>query len=562
MLDILNRIGGPNGITWPAWLVLAPISIFLTQQVVPEGLQESPVPAAGLLVGTIGHLVVGLVLLLGKSLFLRSASSKPRPITTLLIMAIAGIARGFSVSYSLELFGLVDSADYFERMRSGAVLIIIWFSVAALVIDSRSSYRASYQSLYDAIESQLATRQQGEELIQKARNSILEQIKATLRSALVSGASSRDLHNAVDELVRPLSHRLALETQSLVTAPTSTKRRIRVRPVIRSAFSETAFNPLITAAMSIFGTVTSLLWTEGPIALVGVTIDFFVIVGILELAQRLKIRGPFVLVAWFVAGFASAAASDLVTNPSPWSSLQLLLYLSVNVMVPAALFAFLAAYQKQAQSNLGLLRENLALLELETHALSQSLWIERKRLARFVHSELQSRLRAFALRLEFEGKEPTAEQMSQLRAECEAALVFDDEAQSFERFIEAQRELWAGVTDIQLETEPQVLDLLSSDRYACSTAIELVREGITNAVKHGKAGHIKVLLSTDLNVDRLTELRIEVRNDGEPLQKGPSGLGSSILSELAPSYTLTSDGNETVLRMSVVIRQQAHLEAS
>lgn len=557
MLDILRRIGGPNGITWSAWLLLSPISILLTQQVVPEGIQESPVAGAGLLVGTIGHLVTGAVLFLGKMLFLRNTPVKPRPITTLLIMLTAGVARGFSVSYSLEAFDLVQSADYFERMRSGAVLIIVWFSIAALVIDSRSNYQSSFQSLNQAMQAQLEIRQQGQRLIEEIREGIIEQVKSTLRSALSNVSSSRDIHNAVDGLVRPLSHRLSRETDSLVSQPAKTRRRIRVTPVIRTAFSDTAFNPLPTAAMAVFGTITSMLWTEGPIALLGALVDLIVIFAVLELARRLKLKGGLALLAWFVAGIASAAASDMVTNPMPLGSLTLLFYLSINVMVPAALFAFLAAYERQAEQNLDRLRENLTLLELETQALDQRLWVERKRLARFVHSELQSRLRAFALRLEFEGKEPTQEQMEKLRGDCEATMVFDDETQSFESFVESQKELWSGVTTIELTANIQTLCLLAADSYATSTAIELVREGVTNAVKHGKPKKIVVFANANPGSDQLGNLTLEVRNDGEPLMHGPAGLGSEIFSELTTDFSLFSDELETVLRLSVVIRNRS-----
>jgi len=553
---MLARIGGPNGITLAAWLLLAPISVFLTHYVVPEGLQESPVPAAGILVGTIGHLVTGLVLLLGKLIFLGGVGLRPKPTTTLLIMLVAGVARGFSVSYSLELFGLVASADYLERIRSGAVLIIVWFSVTALVVDSRQSYRVGYQKLEEAIADQLNIRHQGEAQIDQARTDILEQIKATLKSALVLGSSSRDLHNAVDDLVSPLSHRLASEIQRFTAEPVKIKSRIQVRPVIRAAFSETGFSPIPTATMSVLGTISSLFWAEGPIALAGAAVDFLVVFGVLELAKRLAIKGAFTPLAWFTAGLAAAALSDLVTNPDPLDNPLVLLLLSINVMVPAALFAFLAAFEKQAEANLQLLRENLSLLGLETQALEQRLWIERKRLARFVHSELQSRLRAFALRLEFEGSEPSEAQVAQLRVECEEALVFDDETQSFERFLGIQKQLWSGVTNLGLSASRETLDLLLQDSYATGIAIELVREGITNAVKHAKSKNIVVSLRADFGFDQIGELEVEVRNDGSSLKEGPVGMGAAIFSELAPDFSLTSDGSETVLRFKVVMRSR------
>ena len=556
MRDILKIIGGPNGISVAAWLILAPISIFLTQEVVPEGLLESPIPAAGYIVGLIGHLVTGLVLFAGKLVFLRGVAAKSRPLTTLTIMVAAGFARGYSVAFSLELLQLVESADYFERMRSGAVLIVVWFGVAGLVIDSRVNYRKSFEGLTAAIDKQLLTRERGENLIVQARSSIIEQIKQTLSSALRSGSSSNEIHLAVDDLIRPLSHRLAADSMDLMSEGVRPKRKIKVRPVIRTAVSKTAFNPVPTAAMAVLGTITSLLWTEGPIAIVGAGIDFVVIWAVMEISRRLKSRGIFTPLAWFLAGFASAAASDLVTNPNPWSNLQALLYLSANVMVPAALLAFLAAYRLEGDRNLERLRQNLSLLDLETQALQQRLFIERKRLARFVHSELQSRLRAFALRLDFEGRTPSEKEMEKLRSECEAALVFDDESQSFEAFFASQRELWSGVVELELKTEPADFEALAFDSYTSSAAVELVREGITNAVKHGKAKHVEVSLSVIQMSQKLGLLELRVSNDGEPIKQGSPGLGSQIISEMAPNYELQTRDGKTELSARLPIRIQ------
>ena len=100
------------------------------------------------------------------------------------------------------------------------------------------------------------------------------------------------------------------------------------------------------------------------------------------------------------------------------------------------------------------------------------------------------------------------------------------------------------------------MDLLLQDSYATGIAIELVREGITNAVKHAKSKNIVVSLRADFGFDQIGELEVEVRNDGSSLKEGPVGMGTAIFSELAPDFSLTSDGSETVLRFKVVMRSR------
>jgi hypothetical protein len=246
MRNILRRLGGPDSISLNAWLLLAPISVFFTQEVVPEGYSENYSYLNGLLVGVIGHLVTGAVLFLAWALLFKRLSN-PQPVLFLGMLALAGAARGLSVSYFMEQLGVLVAADYPERVRSGVVLIVIWFGVAGLVSDARASYRRSQQSLLESIEQQLELRSSGEKLIQSSRAEILEQIKATLAQALKLGSKAGDIQSAVDDLVRPLSHRLALDLYELSRNPKRSKRSIKIYPVLQTAFSKTAFNPLPVA---------------------------------------------------------------------------------------------------------------------------------------------------------------------------------------------------------------------------------------------------------------------------------------------------------------------------
>lgn len=557
MRAALNRIGGPHGLSFSAWLLLAPISIFFTQEVVPEGLQPSDIPFAGILVGLIGHFVTGVVLLAAKLTLLRDTKTQPKPFATLATMALAGAARGYSVAFSLEWFGLVAQADYLERMRSGAVLIVIWFSIAGLVIDSRSSYRASFSSLAQSVDEQMQIRSRGEELIAKSRNQILDQIKSTLRAALQFGAKRTDIHLAVDDLIRPLSHRLAEDASGLLSPVAPAQKKIRARSVVKTALTENAYYPLATATMAIFGTITSKIWSEGLIAIFGSGIEFLVIWGLLTLAKRLNLFGPLAPLAWVITGLVSSATGDLIVNPTPLNSPLTIAYLAVNVFVPAALFAFLGAYQTEAERNLEKLRDNLAVLRWEISALEQRLWVERKRLSRFVHSELQSRLRAFALRLDFRSQDPSPEELERLREECERALVFDDESQSLKSVLLMQRELWEGVMNVDFDLNNPAVDLLENDSYAANCAALVVREGLANAVKHGKASIATIDFRAVPLSEQLNLIEIVIANDGLEPNPLEIGLGTKTLAELTSNYSLVREGEKTVLRATLPARVES-----
>lgn len=537
MRDQLNRLGGPNGISFIAWLILAPISVLFTHEVVPEGYHENFTDLNGYLVGVIGHGVTGLVLWLGKITLLRNVSQKPRPITTLLIFATAGALRGVAVAYSMEALQVTYVSDYSSRVRSGIALVVIWFALAGLMSDARITYRESYRELMVAIERQLELRSKGQLLITEARQEIIDQIKQTISLALRRGSSTGDIHLAVDDLVRPLSHRLTLDAESLIGPQRSPKRRIRLLPVFKTAIYRTPLYPVEVAVVAVFGTVLSRIWALGLMGFIVSVIDFLVIWLMLSTAERLNLRGPQIPLVWFVTGLLTALIGDLVANPTPLSDPTAILYFSVNVFVPAMLFSLLAAYNLEAKQNLELLQTNLKSLTWETDALKQRAWVEQKRLARFVHSDLQSRLRAFALRLNFAGTEPTEQQLQELREECEAALVFDDEQQSLAGFLGSLKALWKGVADIEVSCSAEIFGLLNQDCYATAAAIEIVRESTTNAVKHGHAGRIELGFELSDEGSR-QNLVITVTDDGKSKGDSKPGLGHKTLQELSSSVKL------------------------
>jgi signal transduction histidine kinase len=552
MRDRLSRLGGPNGISFIAWLILAPISVLFTHEVVPEGYHENFTQLNGYLVGAIGHGVTGLVIWLGKLLFLRNVNLKPRPITTLLIFAVAGALRGVAVAYAMEALQITYQSDYSSRIRSGVVLVVIWFALAGLMSDARISYRTSYRDLMLSIEQQLQLRTMGQELIATARDEIIAQIKQTLSIALKRGSKTGDIHLAVDDLVRPLSHRLTLDAESLIAPSPTFRRRIKLVPVLKTAIYKTPLYPLEVAIVAVAGTVLSRIWALGWLGLLVSIVDFFVISLLLGTAKKLGIRGPHIPLVWLATGLLTSLIADWLANPTPLSDPTAVVYFSVNVVIPALLFSLLEAYNLEARRNLELLKTNLISLTWETDALKQRAWVERKRLARFIHSDLQSRLRAFALRLNFAGQEPTESQLEDLRKECEEALVFDDEQQSLAGFFEGQHALWKGVAEVRASCPKEISGLLERDRYATAAVIETVREGTTNAVKHGRAKHVNIDFALKPEGPHQT-LTVTVSDDGEsPNQKNP-GLGHKTLREFASNVSFESTAEGAVLEVRIPV---------
>ena len=97
---------------------------------------------------------------------------------------------------------------------------------------------------------------------------------------------------------------------------------------------------------------------------------------------------------------------------------------------------------------------------------------------------------------------------------------------------------------------PEILTQLESNQVASACAAEVVREAVSNAVKHGKAEHIVIALErTSPHL-----LGITVTNDGQPLPAEiEAGYGSSILDEVAFTWQLENRGGYTVLGAAIAI---------
>ena len=542
MKAVWLRVGGRYAITLRAWLLLAPLAILGTPGFVPEGIVGENAIALGFLAGLIAHLVTGLVLIPAYLTYLSPKKNrKPRPLAAVITLAVAGLARGFSVAYFFEFFGVVAQADYFPRMIAGAIIVTIWFGVTAVLVGSRQEYVAVYNRLAESLERARALATEGAEQVAETRAALIEQVKATLNEAFSSRKSTTELHNLADSVIRPLSHSLASHQPVVVNAK-APKRRIKLGPVIRTALYEYPFNPIPVAGIGLISTLYSKVWNIGFAGFLETIIQAVIIVLLFMLLQRLKVRGWLVPIAWLATSFTANLVSWMILQYDFMQSVVTAALLSVSIVLPAGFVSMLLAYDKEAERKLALLQQNLEQVEWQERKLNQQLWIEKKRLARYVHSDIQGRVRAAAL----SNTVGTMADVQKLQEECVAALDLSRELPSFDRFYADTVELWGGVAKISLAADPLAMQVISSDSFGLASVVEIVREGIGNAVKHGKAKNIEVGLRI-LDQDNPC-LEVLVMNDGLPASKdSQGGFGSQTVAEVSSSWGLEDDNGRTKL---------------
>jgi signal transduction histidine kinase len=196
-------------------------------------------------------------------------------------------------------------------------------------------------------------------------------------------------------------------------------------------------------------------------------------------------------------------------------------------------------------------------LEILNASLRQELWLNRRRTASVLHGPVQAALFASAMKLSQE-QQPTPALVAEVEKDISAALEklnnpSNLEGEDISDLLNQIVEIWSDAVDISIDI-PDVLETaITKQPLASEALIEISREFITNAIKHGKASHVS------LTVSRLDDLRIAIKvvDDGQGLPPGAKpGFGSKLLSELSLVWRQTREGDSTLSYAEIVLGQQ------
>jgi signal transduction histidine kinase len=196
-------------------------------------------------------------------------------------------------------------------------------------------------------------------------------------------------------------------------------------------------------------------------------------------------------------------------------------------------------------------------LEILNASLRQELWLNRRRTASVLHGPVQAALFASAMKLSQE-QHPTPELVAEVERDIAAAIEklnnpSNLEGEDISDLLNQIIEIWSDAAEITIEIPEALEAAITKQPLASEALIEISREFITNAIKHGKASKVS------LTVSRLDDLRIaiEVIDDGQGLPPGAKpGFGSKLLTELSLVWRQTREGDTTLSYAEIVLGQQ------
>jgi len=567
--EAVRNASGPVALSNRVLIQFAPVSFLLVLVSNPSRLSGSILQWT--LIATVGLMATIMVLLIFRATVLQATPGRrARPVVISIAFIVAGLVRGTCVYLTGAALGIMPPGEFIYRLIGGPLFVYGAISMLAIFNASRIRHEKTLADLemekteLDELRGGIRERirLQRADLLKRVQSvlaPVVEEVKGQLQSS--PNELSSKLRDVVDTVVRPLSHDIGKGSKVDEEISTITSRATSAKTKGRFP-SRLSAGAMIVPELTAFATASIAIAANAihfPNAVLqGSLITLFAVyVGykaLQKILDNLWVNVPIAL----AISILSAVAVALFTTFVIWlfgfqlSEALILQFISSQVLYALITFymQFLRTQRRDAELEMTRVVSDLAILNSQ---LRQEVWLNRRRIASILHGSVQAALYASAIRLA-KIDAPTAEEIQTVQADIAAAiskLESVDGAESFTEVLQQIHQVWEGAVEIQLpDLDQKLLELIDSNPVASACAVEVVREAVSNAVKHGKAEHVVI----DLEQTAPHLIGITVTNDGQPLPaEVEAGYGSTILDEVAFSWQLENRGGFTVLGAAIAI---------
>lgn len=389
------------------------------------------------------------------------------------------------------------------------------------------------------------------ELQEKAQSALvgeLEKISHSSKSVL-NAAESASLKLQIQALianqVRPLSRELMAQVEVL--------RSKKVEEIKESRFGDLLqlrFNPKLDASFvasyvisipNILVTIASKVDWTASLLLLGISISYPV------LSRSLQRLFPNRATSWFTASALTALVSISSYIPIGfylyWLSLSYPAVAITTFSAPGVLLftalastAWFALQRNREEKAAEILRIN-AETRHEIDLLDQALWVAKRRWSYIIHGTVQGALSVASSRLEMASKIDEALKQ-QVHSDIERAKAVLTNPPNFARpareMFDEIADAWRGVCDFEYQISPSAEKRLENSQTSATCLVEIAKELISNASRHGGASKFWLNAYLDSNGD----ISLVAGNNGKPGERAySSGLGHEMISQLTRDWS-------------------------
>lgn len=574
MKQIWLRLERTDAINWIVIAVVATLQFvgsFVITNANPSGREL-------LFVGSIAMsvVVVILILLLTRYGIIPFTPIKARPLVLLVMLQVAAVARAVAYDYFLVTFEFAPEGMLFSRVYASQFNIFVAGIVVASLVSMARDFSESNEKLGRTLGELQSAQKDIDSRLKNRRSVLLTSIRSQLESALSSvkglnvSSDAKNLQSMIDDVVRPISHRLGREFSSTPEEQvTGLGARIRWSSVIRYALETNPVHPIWLT-----------LWTA------------FVSFQVISTAAGEDFALPYIsavamFALWFTASRfiwrKTANKLDLIVRALTFSVLMMatpvvvnslielefgLQFFNVRVVISAALYFLVMAWSLALVIAVeGLLKmTNLELLEATTQLRRRlitdnvsALHFEQA-VSHVLHGPIQDAIAASLKRIQTMQPDalPGDSEAELIRNHIEDALQLLNDSPirnySVERAVKELAALWSGLVDIEVNFDQKTVEVLDGAQTTSSILIEVVREAVSNAIRHGDATKIEVAITY---VDSHDNVHITVKNNGKLLPtETTTGIGTKLLTDMTLEWSRENKAEAVVLWASVPIQNR------
>ena len=525
--------------------------------------------------------LVTVVLVLACLLLVRSIG-RPRSRSGFLVVLLGVVLVALQLGSLVA--GTLTGIDVPTDLYLARGLLLTGMTVASMhVIASLEQHRSTVTALREVTASSESLAASGREALADLRADVTGRVREVLEEALATlqrgpGPSGADLRALAQDVLRPLSHRLAeapARIAPMLPEPTRSPWRTTLRGILRAPVVPVRTLALMSMGLAFLRTLVTDqerirdlspaipvdVTAPGPVG-VGLTVDWVPLVAVLgELAVVLSVTWwgarrlarllapPAVgdghalrpAAAWGLTAVAllgiagltriGPAVSDLLAGAVPLAGSGSAVRI-VGAFVPLLAVTVGVSVVAVLEEERGRLETDLAHRSTEAARVAARVQAvlahEQQRIARALHADVQSTVNAAGLVIDRAARdgELTAELVEDVAGRIATSVErFLEGGASKRRLIdriEEVRGLWAGVCDVRLDAEQEVRERIDADPVSRELLVDIVAEACANAVVHGDARNVTVRLMPGGS----GEVDLEVRDDGRMrgvLPAGPDG---------------------------------------
>ncbi len=465
---------------------------------------------------------------------------------------IALLVSPVSASWVLH---VTSTAPVGQRTLTNLAYTLLGVGIACAVVTRGREHRerrrllvAEQERLVDASSTMAERLREAEEELRTETHAVLDPALASVRKALESSSDEpgndrvlESLRVAVSDVIRPMSHRYARELP-VVDLPSARGSRRQAEPLgvlhaqvdvpasirpglilILSAATFTLIAPLAGAPRRAYLTA-AVLYLVTSLCLVLIR---WVWPRRWRRATGRTAIASLLLVYLVVFGATGLAFAD-ARIWGDWQNFALM-SLGYRTIISMAISMTVLVQQQQREVDRGIEAVNEALAR-QLAVMRREVWSIRRRMSMVLHGSVQSALiSAMLLLREDTGPGQIAEVRQRLDQALAAIDLGEQAAAGVEHGLREISTLWTGVAEVRVDLAPEASVRLREQPGLSTAVIEIVREAVGNAVRHGGAREVTV----QIGEVEAGLVRVHVRDDGCGLSPvAVPGLGSQMLDEV------------------------------